>query len=148
MRFWYSRLARRHRAVGLVVRVGEQLLRAGPHVGEDALGFVGRVGDRALGLGVRAGDRLPRLLAGGVDQVVALVEDVLGVVDLRGQRVADVVKEFEHVSPGHDAAGRHRDAARLLDDGHELVERLENPVHGNSNPLSLCPVCPHRAPKR
>jgi len=118
------------------VGVGQHLLGTAAGLGDDALGLVRGIGDRALGFPVRPRDGLPRLLAGSVDQVVALVEHVLRVVHLAGQRVADVVEQFEDVTAGHDATGRHGQPTRLFDDRDELVERLENPVHGNSNPLS------------
>jgi hypothetical protein len=63
---------------------------------------------------------------------VAGVEDVLGVVELAGDGVLDVVDELEHVASRDDAAGRHRHAAGFLDDRAQLVERFKNSVHGDT----------------
>ena len=63
---------------------------------------------------------------------VARVEHVLGVVELAGDGVLDVVEQFEDIAAGHHAAGRHRHTAGFFDDRAELVERLKNSVHGNT----------------
>ena len=80
-----------------------------------------------LGLGARAG--LLGLLRGVVDQLVAPVQHVLGVVQLAGQRLPDVVEQLQHLAARHDAVRGHRQAPRLLDDGDQRVERFEDPVH-------------------
>jgi hypothetical protein len=53
------------------------------------------------------------------------VQDVLGVVELAGDRVLDVVDQFEHVAARHHAARRHRDAAGLFDDRTQFIERFK-----------------------
>ena len=59
---------------------------------------------------------------GVVDDLVAAVQDVLGVVELAGKRLADVVEQLEHVTARHDAVRGHRDAPSLLDDRDQRVE--------------------------
>ena len=77
-----------------------------------------------------------------VQQRVAGVEHVLGVVQLTRDRVLDVVDQFEHVAPRDNAARGHGNATSFLDNGTQFVERLKNSVHGNTLPASLLlPVC-------
>jgi hypothetical protein len=77
-----------------------------------------------------------------MQQRVAGVEHVLGVVQLTRDRVLDVVDKFEHVTAGHHAARGHRYASSFLDNGAQFVERLKNSVHGKTLPASLLiPVC-------
>jgi hypothetical protein len=80
---------------------------------------------------------------GLADDLVLAVEHVLGVVELAGDRVADLVEQFERITPGHDAVGGHRDAPGLLEDRDQLVKSLEHPVHPvpPSNHFSPTPVC-------
>ena len=63
-------------------------------------------------------------------QVVAGVEHVLGVIEFAGDRILDVVDQFEDVAAGNHAPRRHGHPAGLLDDGAQLVERFKNSVHG------------------
>ncbi|GAA1462815.1 hypothetical protein GCM10009619_38700 [Williamsia maris] len=69
------------------------------------------------------------MLAGVTDQLVALVEDILGVVEFRGDRVLHVVEEFQHITAWDDAAGGHGDATRLLDDRTQFVQSFEYSIH-------------------
>ena len=79
---------------------------------------------------------------GLVQQRVAGIEHVLGVVQLTRDRVLDVVDQFEDIAAGYHAARGHRHTASLFDNGTQLVERLKNSVHGNTLPASLLlPVC-------
>jgi hypothetical protein len=86
-----------------------------------------------LGLEVGLADGLLRLVLGVADDLVAAVEHVLGVVELAGQRVADLVEQLQHVAPGHHAARGHGETSGLLHDRDQLVKRLEHPVHGGSS---------------
>ena len=70
---------------------------------------------------------------GLADHLIAVVQHVLCVVDLAGQRVPDVVQQLEDVAARHHAGGRHRQSPGFLDDGDELVEGLENPVHDRTS---------------
>ena len=91
-----------------------------------------------LGLGVGLGHRRLGVLARIADQGVALIEDVLSVVEFARDGVLDVVEEFEHVTARHDAARGHRHTPRLLDNRHEFVESLKYPVHSHPNPALAC----------
>ena len=70
------------------------------------------------------------MLLGVAQHRIAGVEHILGVVEFAGDRVLDVVDQFEDVAAGHHAARRHRHAARLFDDGTQFVERFKYSVHG------------------
>ena len=72
------------------------------------------------------------MLLGLAQHPVARVEHVLGVVELAGDRVLDVVDQLEHIAAGHHAARRHRHAAGFFDDRAQLVERFKYSVHGNT----------------
>ncbi len=79
---------------------------------------------------------------GLVQQRVAGVEHVLGVIQLAGDRVLDVIDQFEHVAARHHAARSHRHTTSFFDNGAQLVERLKYSVHGNTLQASLLlPVC-------
>ena len=124
--------------LGLVLGLGDHLLGLLAGLGEDPVGLGARVGPGLLGLLGRLGHEL-----------VAVVEHVLGVVELAGDRLADVVEQLQDVTAGDDAARRHGDPASLLADGHQLVQRLEHPVHGGPPPaLTARPVCGARPRSR
>ena len=53
-----------------------------------------------------------------------------------GDRVLDVVDQFQHVTARHHATGRHRNPAGLLDDGTQFVESFKNSVHGATLQIS------------
>ncbi len=72
------------------------------------------------------------MLLGVAQQRVTRVEDVLGVVELTGYRILDVVDQLEDIAAGHHAARRHRHAAGFFDNRAQLVERFKNSVHGNT----------------
>lgn len=89
------------------------------------VGFRGGRGHHAVGV-----------LLGVTQHGVAGVQHILGVVEFAGDGVLDVVDEFEDVAPGYHAARRHRHAARLFDDGTQLVERFKYSVH-SAHPSGL-----------
>ena len=74
------------------------------------------------------------MIGGVAEHVLALVEHVLGVVELARNRVLDVVEQFEDIATRHDTAGRHGNTSCLFDDGHEFVESFKYPVHSYPNP--------------
>ena len=113
----------------------EGLLGLGAGVGDQPVGFGVRGGERGRGVGLRPRAGLLRLLRGVVDELVAAVQHVLRVVQLAGQRLADVVEQLKHVAAGDDAVRGHRDPSRLLDHGDQRVEGFEDPVHG-ADPLT------------
>jgi len=79
---------------------------------------------------------------GLVQQRVAGVEHVLGIIQLARNRVLDVIDQLEQVAARHHAARGHRHATSFLDNGAQLIERLKYSVHGNTLPASLLlPVC-------
>ena len=108
-----------HHAVGLGLRLGEH-----------PIGFRARVAQQRLRLGVGAGDRGVGVLFGLVEQRVSCVQDVLSIVELTGDRVLDVVDQFQHITARDDAAGGHRHTAGLFDYRAQLVERFKYSVHG------------------
>ena len=118
-----------NRPFGLVPGPGHGLLGLGAGLRQRALGLLAGVGEQLIGLGLRAGPGLLGLLGGVVDELVTPVEHVLGVVQLAGQRLPDVVQQFEHLAARDHAVRGHRQAPRLLDDGDQRVERFEDPVH-------------------
>ena len=107
----------------------EGLFGLGAGVGEQPVGFGVRGRERGRGVGLRPRAGLLRLLRGVVDELVAAVQHVLRVVQLAGQRLADVVEQLKHVAAGDDAVRGHRDPSRLLDHGDQRVEGFEDPVH-------------------
>ncbi len=111
---------------------------------EQVLRLATRAAHGLLGFGARGGELLVRLLLRGADDVVTVVEHVLGVVELGRDGVADVVEKLEYVTAGHHATRRHRHPPCLLEDRDELVERLEDPIHlpTSSHRLALwLPTC-------
>src|SRR5690606_2302113 len=92
-----------HGALGLGLRVGDELFGASPGLGDEAFGLGVGLRHGPFGLLVRARDGRVGLGARGLHDLVALVEHVLGVVDLGGQRFADVVEQFEGVPARHHA---------------------------------------------
>ena len=111
-------------------------------VRQDPVGFRAGVVEQRIRLSGRRGHHRIRVRLGLVQQRVAGVEDVLGVVQLTRNCVLDVIDQFEHVTTRDHAARGHRHATSFLDNGAQLVERLKNSVHGNTLPASLLlPVC-------
>ena len=72
------------------------------------------------------------MILGFAQQRITGVKDVLGVIELAGYCVLDVVDQLEDIAAGHHAACRHRHAAGFFDDRAQLVERFKNSVHGNT----------------
>jgi hypothetical protein len=111
-------------------------------VGQDAVGFRAGMVEQRIRLGGRRRHRGVRVRLRFVQERVAGIEHVLGIVQLARDRVLDVVDQFEHVAPGDNAARGHGDATSFLDNGTQFIERLKNSVHGNTLPASLLlPVC-------
>lgn len=126
--------------LGFCLCVGDQLLgvrtRLGDHpvglsfcVREDAIGVVPCILDRRRSFGVGAGDCLFSVGPGVTDQLVAVVQHVLGVVEFTGNGVAHIVEQFENIAAWDHTAGGHGHTACLFDNRDKFVERLENPVH-------------------
>ncbi len=139
----YSRLAVAAMRFGLVAGLADHALAVlaglGHHpvglrlgVGKQPVGFGARVVDQRIGLGGGRGHHRVGVILGFAQQRVTGVEDVLGVVELAGYRVLDVVDQLEDIAAGHHAACRHRHAAGFFDDRAQLVERFKNSVHGNT----------------
>ena len=81
---------------------------------------------------VRCGhDRVGALL-GPAQDLVLVVQHVLGVVQLARDGVLDVVDQFEDIPAGHHAACRHRHAAGFFDDRTQFIESFKNSVHGDT----------------
>jgi hypothetical protein len=72
------------------------------------------------------------MFPGFAQQRVTRVENVLGVVELAGYRILDVVDQLKDIAAGHHAAGRHRHATGFFDYRAQLIERFKNSVHGNT----------------
>src|SRR5690349_2887979 len=81
------------------------------------------------------------MFLGLVEQVVAGVQHILGVVEFAGDRVLDVVDLLEHVAARHHATVRRRDAAGFVDDRAQLIERLKYSVHGTPSRRSCRYQC-------
>ena len=115
--------------LGMGLGLRDHPVRLGLGVGENAVRGVPGVLDGVLRLGVGGRDRLlggsPRV----ADELVTVIEHVLCIVQFPGDRIPHVVQKFQHVTSRHDATRSHRDTARLLDNGNELVESLEYAVH-------------------
>src|SRR5690606_809376 len=79
---------------------------------------------------------------------VAVVEYILGIVDLGRQRITHIVEQIERFRTRDDAVARRGYPACLLDYGDQFVERLEYPVHAQCPPaddrrnIPPFPVCP------
>ena len=70
------------------------------------------------------------MLLGLVEQRVTRIQHILGVVEFTGDRVLDVIDQFQHVPAGDDAAGGHWHTAGLFDNRAQLIERFKYSVHG------------------
>src|SRR5699024_12848680 len=64
-----------------------------------------------------------------VDARIALIQHGLRSVQLRRERVAQLVEEHQHVAARHHAMRRHRDAIGLLDGLVEFIEGFKDAVH-------------------
>ena len=69
---------------------------------------------------------------GVVQHRIARIQHVLGVVELAGDRVFDVVDQLQHIAARHHTAGRHRHAAGFFDNGAQFVQRFKDSVHGHT----------------
>ena len=116
--------------VGLRFGVGQQPVGLGPGMSE-----------RGVGLRRRRADHAVRVLLGIPQHRIAGVQDILRVVEFPGDRILDVVDEFEDIAPRHNAARRHRHTARLFDDGAQFVERFKYSVHGAPSRHRRCYQC-------
>jgi hypothetical protein len=108
-------------AISLRLRVGEQPVRLGA-------GMV----DQRIGLGRGRRHHRPGVLLGLAQQRVPSVQDILGIVELAGDGVLDVVDQLQDVTAGHHTTRRHRHAARFFHNRAQLIERLKYSVHGNT----------------
>src|SRR5699024_8610352 len=81
----------------------------------------------ALRLGI--GDHAVGAILSIVKNLVAVVEDVLGVVHLDGNGVTHLVEDVEHLAARHHAIGCHGHAISLLHHVLEIVHALEGFVH-------------------
>ena len=70
------------------------------------------------------------MLLGLVEQRVPCIQHILGIVELAGDRVLDVIDQFQHIPARDDTAGSHRHAAGLFDNRAQLIERFKYSVHG------------------
>jgi len=138
-------MGRRCHPFGFGSGVREQLSRMRLGLGNHAVGLRLCLRQEAIGLCTRM--RQQRIgLRGGLtdegvgahsrvaDQLVALIEDVLRVVEVAGDGVLDVVEQFEHVASGDHATRSHRHTARFFDDGAQFIQRFEYPVHSYLTP--------------
>lgn len=101
--------------------------------GQDPVGLGARMRHHVRRLGRRIVDGLVGQVAGITDEGIALVENILRIVEFAGDRILDVVKKSEHISARHDAASRHRKASRLLDDSDKFVQSFKYAVHSYPN---------------
>lgn len=67
-----------------------------------------------------------------VEHRVPGIQHILGVVELTGNGVLDVVEQLQDIAAGHHAPGRHRHATGFFDDCAEFVKRLKHSIHGNT----------------
>ena len=86
--------------------------------------------ERLLSIGVRLADHRLVMLLGLTQQRIAGIQNILGVIELAGNGVLDVVDQLKDIAAGHDASGGHRNAARFFNNGAQLVERFKYSVHG------------------
>ena len=101
-------------------------------VGEKPVSLRAGVVDHRLRLGGRRGHHRVRVRLRVMQHRIARVQDVLGVVQFAGNRILDVVDQFQHVTAGHDATGCHRHATGFFDNGAQLVQRFKDSVHGHT----------------
>jgi hypothetical protein len=101
-------------------------------VGQQPVGLGARMADQRIGLRRRRRHHRVGMLLGFAQQRVSRVENVLGIVELAGYRVLDVVDQLEDVAARHHTARGHRHAAGFFHNGAQLIERFKNSVHGNT----------------
>jgi len=116
----------------VLARLGDHPIRRALGVGQDPIRLRPGVVEQRVRLGSGRRDHRFGVLLGLAEHAVAGVKHVLGVVELTGDGVLDVVYQLEHVTTGHHAPSGHRHAAGFFHDCAELVERLKYSVHGNT----------------
>ena len=136
-----------HHAFAVRAGLGDHPVGLGLGVGQQPVGLAAGMAEDGFGLGVRIRHRRLGMLLGLVEHRVPCIQHILGIVELAGDRVLDVIDQFQHITARDDTAGSHRHTAGLFDYCAQLIERFKYSVHGatlqlvGSDQCACCYAC-------